>query len=81
MASGTPVTYTVTGITQETQFTAASNPIAGKRVTYQTSTGYEGTVFVPDSVFGDAGAVRQIIEGEVRKVAVAQSLSGTVNGT
>jgi hypothetical protein len=40
--------------------------------------GYSGTVFVPDSVFADASAVRKLIEGEVKLVAAAQAIVGTV---
>lgn len=76
MAQGTPITYKVTGVTQDSQFTGQSTPVTGKRVQFSTSTGYEGAVFVPDAVFSDAAAVRKLIEGEVRLVAAAQSITG-----
>lgn len=80
MAQGTPITYTVTGVTQDSQFTGQSTPVTGKRVQFSTSAGYEGAVFVPDSVFSDATAVRRMIESEVKLVAAAQSITGTITG-
>lgn len=80
MAQGTPITYQVTNVVPRTEFGPTSQPIPGKMVTYTTSTGYEGSVFIPDSVFGDLNAMRKVIEGEVMAVARAQALTGTVNG-
>jgi hypothetical protein len=81
MATGGPVSYTVTGVSPDTQFTGAATPVTGKRVAFSTTTGYEGAVFVPDGVFGDIAAVKQLIEGEVKKVAAAQVIAGTVTGS
>ncbi len=78
MATGTPVTYQVTAVIPETQYNTQGSPVTGKTVRYSTSLGYEGSVFVPDTVFSDLPAVRALIEGEVRMVAVAQALTGTV---
>lgn len=80
MANTNPVTWEVTAVAQDTQYSPTAAPIAGKRVSFTTSTGYAGTVFIPDSVFGDLDAVRQVIDGEVAKVAAAQVITGTVNG-
>lgn len=80
MTAGTPVTYQVTTVTPETQYGPTATPNPGKRVTFTTSTGYEGSLFVPDSVFGDIAALRVMIEGEVKKVAAAQAVAGTVSG-
>ena len=80
MASGTPITYKVTGVTPETQYTPTATPIPGKKVTFQTSTGYEDAVFIPDTVFGDLDAVRQVIEGVITQVAAAQAITGTLPG-
>lgn len=78
MAAASPVTYQVTGVTEDTQFTGAATPVAGKRVAYSTSTGYNGSVFVPDGVFGDPVAVQSMIVGEVQQVTAIQALSGTL---
>lgn len=80
MAQDTPVTYKVTGVTQDTSFSGSATPVTGKRVAFSTSTGYEGAVFVPDSVFADLEAVRGLIEGEVRVVAAAQAIAGNLTG-
>ena len=80
MAAPAPITYKVTGVTPETQYTPTATPIPGKRVTYATSTGYDGSVFVPDTVFSDVAAVRQLIEGEITQVAAAQAITGTLPG-
>lgn len=80
MATGTPITYKVTGVTQDSQFTGASTPVTGKKVSFSTSTGYEGSVFVPDASFSDASQVRALIEDQVKLVAAAQSITGTLTG-
>lgn len=80
MAQGTPVGYEVTGVTQETKYAINGTPIPGKNVAFTTTTGYAGTLFIPDSVFGDTNALRQAIEGEVRSVGAAMSIKGNVGG-
>jgi hypothetical protein len=78
MATGAPITYQVTRVTPDTQYPPGEQPVPGKSVAFSTSVGYSGTVFVPDSVFADASAVRKLIEGEVKLVAAAQAIVGTV---
>lgn len=80
MASGTPVSYSVTGVTQETKYNINGTPIPGKNVTFTTSTNYQGTIFIPDTVFGDLTAMRQAIDGEVKAVANAMMITGTIGG-
>lgn len=80
MAQGTPVGYEVTGVTQETRYGPNSTPIPGKNVAFTTTGGYTGTLFIPDSIFGDATAMRQALEGEVKAVAAALMIKGTVSG-
>jgi hypothetical protein len=80
MAQSSQITYEVTTVTTDTQFTGSATPVTGKRVGFTTSTGYIGAVFVPDGVFGDLGAVQTLIEAEVRKVAAAQAIAGTITG-
>lgn len=80
MAQGSPVGYEVTGVTQETRYGLNGTPIPGKNVAFKTTAGYEGTLFIPDSVFGDATAMRQALEGEVKAVAAALMITGTVGG-
>lgn len=78
MDAGTAITYKVTGVTPDTNFSGTATPVTGKRVAFSTSTGYEGAVFVPDAVFADASAVRGLIEGEVKLVAAAQAITGNI---
>jgi hypothetical protein len=80
MANGS-VTYEVTGVTPDTQFTGAATPVTGKRVSYSTSSGYNGAVFVPDGVFGDPSAVQAIIVGEVQQVTAVQNITGSLTGS
>lgn len=80
MAQGTPVTYQVTGVTPSTTFNGTSTPVPGKLVAYTTSSGYTGSVFVPDSVFADKAAITRMIEGEVRLVVAAQNITGSIAG-
>lgn len=78
MASGTPVTYKITKVLADTQYNDQNTPIRGKQVTYEMSTGYVDTIFVPNNVFNDTGALKKLIEGEVRMVAAAHDITGTV---
>jgi hypothetical protein len=80
MAQGAPITYQVTRVTPDTQFPPGEQPVKGNLVAFTTSSGYSGSVFVPDSVFADKSAVVRMIEDQVRLVAAAQSISGTVQG-
>lgn len=80
MAQGPPVTYQVTRVTPDTQFPVGEQPVKGQLVAFTTSTGYAGNVFVPDAVFADRAAVVQMIEAQVKLVAVAQAISGTIQG-
>ena len=80
MSNGNPVTWEITAVAQDTQYSPSATPIPGKRVSFTTSIGYDGTVFVPNSVFGDVNALRRIIDGEVTMVAAAHGITGTVNG-
>lgn len=76
MAGG--VSYQVTGISPDTSFGTDNTVIYGKRVSFNTSSGYSGSVFVPAGVFADLNATQALIEGEVRLVAAAQQIAGTV---
>lgn len=78
MATSAPITYQVTRVTPDTQYPPGEQPVTGKSVAFSTSVGYSGTVFVPDNVFADAAAVKRLIEGEVKLVAQAQAIMGTV---
>jgi hypothetical protein len=80
MTQGSAVGYKVTGVTQETKYSLTGSPIPGKNVTIETTGGYAGTLFIPDTIFGDAGAVQQAIENEVRSVTAAMNITGTAGG-
>lgn len=80
MGQPAAVSYEVTAVAPDTQFSPTGPAVAGKRISIKTSTGYEGSVFVPAAVFADAGAVRRLIEGEVKMVVAAQQIAGTVSG-
>lgn len=80
MAQGASITYQVTGVAPDIQYPAAGSPVFGKKVSFTMSTGYEGSVFVPDTVFGDAKAVHEAVTSQVRMVAAALAISGTITG-
>jgi hypothetical protein len=80
MPGQNPISYNVTNVTPETSYGPGATPINGKRVAFSTSVGYDGSIFVPDSIFGDTRAWRAIIEAEVLKVAAAQAVTGTIGG-
>lgn len=79
MAQGTPIGYEVTGVTQETKYALNGTPIPGKNVSFKTTAGYEGTLFIADSIFSDTSAMRLAIEGEVKAVSAALGIKGTVS--
>lgn len=78
MTQGQPITYTVTGISRSVQATSNNTLVTGKLVLFSMSNGYEGQLFIPDSVFGDIAAVRAAIAGEAQMVAAAAALTGNV---
>ncbi|MGH9622519.1 MAG: hypothetical protein ACRD45_22780 [Bryobacteraceae bacterium] len=80
MASGNPIGYEVTDVTQETKYGLNGTPIPGKNVSFKTTSGYEGTLFIADTIFSDVTAMRQAIEGEARAVSAAMMIKGTVSG-
>ena len=80
MTQGNPVTYQVTGVVRHVAYSATGVSTPGKLVSYTTNNGYDGQVFIADTDFGNTTKVRQMIEAEVRMVAAAQSLTGTVTG-
>ncbi len=80
MAQGPSITYQVTRVTPDTEFPPGEQPVKGQLVAFTTSAGYNGNVFVPDSVFADKNAVARMVEDKVRLVAQAQSITGTVQG-
>jgi len=67
-------------VVPETSYGPGASPVNGKRISFTTSLGYDGSIFVPDSIFGDTAAWRTIIESEIVKVAAAQAVAGTVGG-
>jgi hypothetical protein len=73
-----PVTYQVTAVVPKVEYGSQGQQVAGKSITFATSTGYEGTVFVADSILGDVDRVKAAIEAEVRIVVAAQQIAGTI---
>lgn len=76
-----PVTYEVTAVAPDVQFSPTGSQIPGKQLTISTSTGYTGTVFVPANVLQDLDRVTAIVEDEVRKVAAVQAVKGTIQAS
>lgn len=75
------ISYEVTAVAPDVQFSPGGQQIPGKQLTITTSTGYTGTVFVPASMLGDLAAVRLLIEAEVQQVAAVQAVKGAVGGS
>lgn len=80
MAQGNAVTYQVTGVQRQTAYSATGVATPGKQLTYKTSNGYDGELFIADTDFGNPDKVRQLIEAEIKMVSAALGLSGTVTG-
>ena len=76
-----PVTYQVTAVAPDIQFSPSGQQIPGKALTIETSTGYRGTVFVPSTLLGDTDRVKALIESEVSQVVAAQAIAGSVPGS
>jgi hypothetical protein len=67
----------VTGQVPQSQFSTGGDITTGKEITFQISpTGYTGTVFVPDALYSNAEAVKEIIQHEVDMVMSVHGLSG-----
>lgn len=77
---GDPVTWSVTKVVPDTQFGPSGEVIPGKQVTFTTSSGYQGTAFIPNTQFGNQQFIRDVIESEVKAVLSAQSMTGTIQG-
>ena len=73
MANG--VTWQVTGQSQDTVFGADNTPQSGKKVTFQTSTGYTGTIFIPDALYVNTDYVRGAIQAEVDATEAVRTLT------
>lgn len=70
-------TWQVTGQTPEQQFDASGNTTTGKLISFSVSPqGYQGTVFVPDSVYANVDDVRTLIQAEVDRVVAVHALTG-----
>lgn len=80
MAQGNAVSYQVTGVSRQTAYSATGIATPGKQLTYKTSNGYDGQLFIADADFGNPEKVRQLIEAEIKMVSAALGLSGTVTG-
>lgn len=74
----TPVTWKVVSQQQTQQFDPNGNPINGKNVTIETTTGYKGSVFVPDSVYSQPDQVKELLANEAKSVVAVHGLTGTV---
>lgn len=75
---GQQITWNVVSQSPTQKFDSNGNPIDGKTVTFKTSTGYEGSLFVPDPVYAQPDQVKEMILGEVKRVAAIHALSGSV---
>lgn len=70
-------TWTVTAQTPETVFDNNGNSTTGKQVSFTVQpSGYQGQVFIPDSVYANVEGVRERIQGEVDIVMAVHNLSG-----
>lgn len=70
-------TWQVTGQTPETQFDNSGNQTTGKLVAFTIQpSGYQGSVFIPDTVYVNADGVRERIQSEVDSVMAVHGLSG-----
>ena len=75
---GMQITWKVTSTSPTQEFGPNGSPIQGHTVNFTTSTGYEGSVFVPDDVWADASKVKDVIRARAIQAATIKNLEGTV---
>ncbi len=67
--------WTVNGISPRVDVTGGT-PVKGHAVTFTTQLGHRGEVFVPDTLSGNLGAVRDLIANQVAYIDGISQLSG-----
>lgn len=74
--NGTPA-WQVTGQTDTQEFDPSGNVQNGKTVTFVvTATGTTHSVFVPDVIYANTEAVRELIQSQVDQITAVHRLSG-----
>ncbi|MGH7238942.1 MAG: hypothetical protein ACREHG_02630 [Candidatus Saccharimonadales bacterium] len=69
--------WTVTSQRPFQEFTDSGQIVSGKEVTFRTDSNYVGTIFIPDSVYGNIDQVKDLINKEVSRIMAVHTLSGT----
>lgn len=80
MPMGVPVTYKVTSVNATIDYSPQGVATPGKTVKFEMSTGYQGSIFVPDTAFSNTAGVRARLEQEVALIGAASQITGTVTG-
>lgn len=57
-------------------FTAPGNPVLGTVIFFSTAAGNNGSLFVPQSVYGNLKHVKSLIAAKVRQVDEVGALAG-----
>lgn len=70
-------TWEVTQQIPDTQFDNQGNSTTGKTISFKISpSGYTGQLFVPDAVYANTEAVKEMLQHEVDTVMAVHTLSG-----
>lgn len=70
------VTWSVVSQVETVEQGVNSQIVRGVRITYKTSLGNSGSVFVPDSVYGNLDTVRQMLADAVKTSTTIQAMQG-----
>jgi hypothetical protein len=69
--------WQVTGQAPDQQINQNGDIVNGKLVTFTVNPqGYTGTIFIPDVIYGNIDATREMIQREVDNIVAVHQLSG-----
>ena len=68
--------WTVIGQKPDQDFPATGGIVEGVRVSFRTGAGVTDSVFIPNSQYGDTGAIQALIAAKVAQHAAVAQLKG-----
>jgi hypothetical protein len=69
-------TWTVQGMIPDVRFTPGTGPVEGMTLTFVTSSGVTGPVFVPTPILADTNRIAALIQQRVAELHAIHTLSG-----
>lgn len=68
--------WNVQGLTPDIRFTPGSGPVEGMTLTFVTTSGVTGTVFVPTNLLADTERIAGLVQQRVAELHAIHTLSG-----